>query len=1029
MKIVLFLFLVAVLFIPAVTIAQSPKKDLVKAFDFLKAADKYKKNLSYDTALACFNAASSLFLKHNMWAQVIQTKNEMCKTLLIAGRFNQSISLCNEVAFLIQQHEYNGTEEKAENLNNLGAANASAGNLKKALLNFTDELNLRARLHDANDVSLGPVYSSLAQVESSLGNNIKAIEFAKTALRLDHHYFGPYSEQVANDLIKLGTFSLLAGSSQKSSDYFRKALKASSRNPKIIKLDIYRQLGDVFQVAKPDSAIFFYQIAVDSTKKKFGPTHWSLGSIYLAIGAACLNRDRFSDAEFYFKSALSLVEIHNGVFSPESAQVNYLIGRSLHEQLLFEDRALLYFQRSKRIMDSTGIKNDQRAMDLLENLGESEKIEGLYESAIDHYSQYLELLHRRGLDRENESFVLSQIGECYSSKKDYKKAYEYLLEAKQLLEKTEPKSGEYKFLMFRMANFYRDRGKLDSALLYYQKTLIHNATSFKNEDIRMNPSDVERVSDLKLHWKCLYQKGRTLLLRSDESNSRSDLELSEQTLLLADRLAQIQLQNTSERDILPLEDLFRLIHEEAFEASYRLYLSTGNDSQKLVCYSLIEESKANTLFKALQKMKVEKFANVPVEIVSRRRELTEIISHCEEQLTEGDLDLKDLTYYQEKLLVFRRQLDSLNKKIATTYPKYNNQIKSVDLISLDDLKKSIPVNTLLLDYFIVDSTLYALQIGSGTFEILKSPFNVKDRKLIRDYYIKLTTDTISFADEGFHLFQKLVPKNIQENIDHLIIIPDRGLGRLPFETLTFHSENENTPHKDRSYLIKKYAISYSYSGSMLFENMTYEGDPKKNAGLVSFAPVFSGWASDLPGAQYEVAAIDSICEHLRMKHNLFSKSNASEDTVKSLDFTPFKYAHFSTHGFYDNKHPEYSGILLYCDSTTRGELLASEIYSMDIPVDLLTTSACQTGLGTFHGGEGIIGLTRAFIYAGAKNITSTLWSIADLGTAFFFINYYNEILTNKKKYAPALRDAKLRLLASDRYSHPYYWSPFILIGN
>ena len=111
-------------------------------------------------------------------------------------------------------------------------------------------------------------------------------------------------------------------------------------------------------------------------------------------------------------------------------------------------------------------------------------------------------------------------------------------------------------------------------------------------------------------------------------------------------------------------------------------------------------------------------------------------------------------------------------------------------------------------------------------------------------------------------------------------------------------------------------------------------------------------------------------------------------------------------------------------------MYAGEIYNLNINADLVTLSACQTGLGKVSKGEGIIGLTRALLYAGSNNLLVSLWSVADRSTSDLMINFYNSLLKNKAEdYAAALRESKMKLIADSRYAHPYYWAPFILIGK
>jgi CHAT domain-containing protein len=129
--------------------------------------------------------------------------------------------------------------------------------------------------------------------------------------------------------------------------------------------------------------------------------------------------------------------------------------------------------------------------------------------------------------------------------------------------------------------------------------------------------------------------------------------------------------------------------------------------------------------------------------------------------------------------------------------------------------------------------------------------------------------------------------------------------------------------------------------------------------------------------------------------------------------------------------PELSQIFLQGSSEEDGNLYAGEIYNLQLKADLVTLSACETGLGKISKGEGIIGLSRALLFAGAQNLMVSFWSVVDNSTANLMIDFYQNLLQDEvtKGYASALRRAKLKMIDTREYAAPYYWAPFILIGN
>ena len=158
--------------------------------------------------------------------------------------------------------------------------------------------------------------------------------------------------------------------------------------------------------------------------------------------------------------------------------------------------------------------------------------------------------------------------------------------------------------------------------------------------------------------------------------------------------------------------------------------------------------------------------------------------------------------------------------------------------------------------------------------------------------------------------------------------------------------------------------------------------------------------------------------------------NARENAIKSQSIASYRYIHFATHGIINEEHPGISGIVLTPEdslATEDGILFADEIYNLELEADLVVLSACESGLGKIVKGEGLLGLTRGFIYSGAQNVVVSLWQVADQSTAEFMIQFYQYIL-NGQSYGMALWKTKLDFITDSRYAYPLEWSPFILIG-
>jgi CHAT domain-containing protein len=169
------------------------------------------------------------------------------------------------------------------------------------------------------------------------------------------------------------------------------------------------------------------------------------------------------------------------------------------------------------------------------------------------------------------------------------------------------------------------------------------------------------------------------------------------------------------------------------------------------------------------------------------------------------------------------------------------------------------------------------------------------------------------------------------------------------------------------------------------------------------------------------------------KRRLALDFEASRKLATSIDLRQYRYIHFSTHGWLNSLHPELSGIV-FSLVNQRGEpqdgfLRAHETFNLKLPAELVVLSACQTGIGKEVKGEGLVSLTRGFMYAGAPRVVVSLWSVSEMGTTELMVRFYSGMLKNGLRPAAALRLAQLSLMKEKRWESPFYWAPFILQGE
>jgi len=183
----------------------------------------------------------------------------------------------------------------------------------------------------------------------------------------------------------------------------------------------------------------------------------------------------------------------------------------------------------------------------------------------------------------------------------------------------------------------------------------------------------------------------------------------------------------------------------------------------------------------------------------------------------------------------------------------------------------------------------------------------------------------------------------------------------------------------------------------------------------------------LPSSAAEVKVLEALAGRRRIQ-TLTGRDATRERLLAALPGA--SVAHIATHGDVNEAEPERSGLwLAAADSGAAQRLEAGDVLGLRLDASLVTLSACETGLGRVERGEGVVGLARAFLAGGARSVIVSLWPVNDRSTADLMKRFYGEALAGRRSRAAALAEAKRTLLARDATRSPYYWAPFILIGE
>jgi CHAT domain-containing protein/tetratricopeptide (TPR) repeat protein len=359
------------------------------------------------------------------------------------------------------------------------------------------------------------------------------------------------------------------------------------------------------------------------------------------------------------------------------------------------------------------------------------------------------------------------------------------------------------------------------------------------------------------------------------------------------------------------------------------------------------------------------------------------------------------------------------------------------IATVADVRVGLPQGAAMLQYALGDtaSMLWVVDEGGHHLEFLPPRRRIATAvKQFRDAVRRPGAGDPTLRAALRSLYDMLVEPVARrlENVELVVIVPDGLLHGVPFDALlTGDSEGG---WRTQPFLGREWTTVYSPSASVYFQlanNEVGETSPY-GADLVALGdPEFSSPAlAPLPFARAEVGAIAEFADASRRE--VWVGGEATEARAHdALTTVHPRVLHFATHGIIDALDPQRSEIVLCADDKGRfdGHLRMDEIAATSGRAGLVVLSACESGLGKVSRGEGVIGLSRAFIAAGCGGTVASLWPVADESTGRLMEAFYREMLGAQQPAARAMRSARLSLLSDETYAHPFYWSPFIVVGD
>lgn len=480
-----------------------------------------------------------------------------------------------------------------------------------------------------------------------------------------------------------------------------------------------------------------------------------------------------------------------------------------------------------------------------------------------------------------------------------------------------------------------------------------------------------------------------------------------------------------------------------------------------------EKAKAFLLYGKLKDESAKLTAGIPDNLLKRERELYVRISQYENNINEeknkgSSAQDSLIVAWSGKLFDLREALEDLKKTLEERYPRYYHLKYNLGTVSIPCLQDTLlQTGQALIEYFTGDSLILAYVVTRDTFSIVK---------IRKDFPLNDWVDSLHQAISGYDnakvrsdrareesisryikaaeiLYNKLL-KPLSESLpESLIIVPDGVMGYVPFEALLEKSPQNRYYFKGFDYFGKKHMISYCHSATLLREMRNKRHQHAPTLEFLGFAPYYTGdtsllakiYGSDnaerkdlvpLPNSGKELYAIQKIMGGVPYYGSDATETRFLQEAGKA------RIIHLATHARADNRVGDYAWLAFreIKDSIENELVFVRDLYNLTLNADLVVLSACETALGELKQGEGIISLARAFAYAGAKSILTTLWSVNDAQSAELMIHFYRNLKKdnhkNKKSLDKALWKAKMDYLEKSEgdSAHPFYWAAFIGIG-
>ena len=678
------------------------------------------------------------------------------------------------------------------------------------------------------------------------------------------------------------------------------------------------------------------------------------------------------------------------------------------------------------------------------------------QQAIEHFTAALTSFKSLRMP-QLESLTLRDLGLAYDSMGDTNKALESYNRAALLMRKDEDQR-EAAYLLCYIGHVYEHLKNANRALQYYRNALPLSERS----------SDPVAKAMIHNHLAHLYRG------LGDLANAKQEIEA-------ALGIIETQRANVVSQDL-------RTSYFATVRSTYEFYIdilmsmhgqnpSAGFDKE---AFAVSEKARARSFLELLSEARAKVRDGVDPALLEKERSLSEAINTKAQQQVQ--LLMEKRTEESDQIC---KELDDLVAELAQTRDKIrqsNPRSASVnvpELLSLDEVQKRLlDDDTVLLEYVLGDERSYVWVVTRNSLfsyelaprqEIETSARKLHEliasRQMIYGESVAARSERQAQADAQIptqtDLLSKLIIGPLAGVLEkkRLLVVADGALQYVPFQMLTAPEtgayllqkyEIVNLPSASTLALLQSVAANRkpaSKSVAVLADPVFEADDPRVTANVKRLQPRRSNdvqLALRDAGITPDGGQIPRLLASGAEANGIIAAApwytgfkavgfDANREIVFGPQLSDYRIIHFATHGLINSERPELSGIVLSLfDSEGRpqnGFLRLHDIYNLHLPADLVVLSACSTGLGKDVRGEGLIGLTRGFMYAGASGVIASLWKVDDDATAELMKHFYEALFQEGMAPAAALRHAQLTLSQNKRWQSPYYWAGFVIQGQ